>query len=99
MGAAARGEPTILVLEGEAGIGKTRLAGEAIDTSRSLGFTVLAGGGHPVEAAPYSAWRTVCGEALGFDTIVDPGRAGPSPASSVSKESRVDRICPRCSPP
>ena len=60
------------MLEGEAGIGKTRLAAEAIDTSRSLGFTVLAGGGHPVEAAPYSAWRTVCGEALGLDTIVDP---------------------------
>jgi class 3 adenylate cyclase/tetratricopeptide (TPR) repeat protein len=71
--AAARGEPTILVLEGEAGIGKTRLAGEAIDTSRALDFTVLTGGGHPVEAAPYSAWRSVCGEALGFDTIVDPG--------------------------
>ena len=72
LGAAARGEPTVLVLEGEAGIGKTRLVVEAMDTGRLFGFTVLTGGGHPVETAPYSAWRTLCGEALGFDTIVDP---------------------------
>ena len=72
LSAAARGEPTVLVLEGEAGIGKTRLVVEAMDTGRLFGFTVLTGGGHPVETAPYSAWRTLCGEALGFDTIVDP---------------------------
>ncbi len=72
LGAASRGEPTVLVLEGEAGIGKTRLIGEATANGRSLGFRVLTGGGHPVETAPYSAWRTICGEALGFDTVVDP---------------------------
>ena len=81
------------------GIGKTRLAGEAIDTSRSLGFKVLTGGGHPVEAAPYSAWRTVCGEALGFDTIVDPMERVRVLRAAVRRNPGRTGSVPACSPP
>jgi len=41
--AAARGEPSLLLLTGEAGIGKTRLATEVQEHARSEGFVVLRG--------------------------------------------------------
>ncbi|MET0454202.1 MAG: AAA family ATPase [Mycobacterium sp.] len=40
--AAARSAPTVLVLEGEAGIGKTTLWLDALDQAQRLGFRVLA---------------------------------------------------------
>jgi len=41
--AAVRGEGGMLLLAGDAGIGKTRLAGEAAARARGLGMTVLSG--------------------------------------------------------
>ena len=40
---AQAGEPGVIVISGEAGIGKTRLAAELGVTARAAGFTVLAG--------------------------------------------------------
>ena len=41
---AAAGTPAVVVVGGEAGVGKTRLAGEVMATARAAGATVLAGG-------------------------------------------------------
>lgn len=43
------GPSSVLVIEGEAGIGKTRLAQVMVDEARSRGLRVLSGGGHPFE--------------------------------------------------
>ena len=50
--AAAAGEPTVLMIVGEAGIGKTRLAREAIDLAESTGGLVL-------QARCYAAERSL----------------------------------------
>lgn len=41
--AASRGDGSVALLTGEAGMGKTRLCGEVISRARRLGFTVLVG--------------------------------------------------------
>jgi class 3 adenylate cyclase/tetratricopeptide (TPR) repeat protein len=56
-----RGHPKrIVIIEGEAGLGKTRLAGDLINQAEMLGVASLMGRGDAIEAAtPYYAWRPV----------------------------------------
>ncbi|WP_175507578.1 BTAD domain-containing putative transcriptional regulator [Nocardioides terrae] len=62
---AASGVPTFAVLTGDAGIGKTRLAGEIVERARALGARVLTGRGSQDDGAPpLWPWSTVL-ESLG----------------------------------
>lgn len=45
----SRGEAAVLTVEGEAGIGKTRLVRSIVDDARSRGLTVFSGQAHPFE--------------------------------------------------
>jgi len=49
LGRAAGGRPAIVVVEGEAGIGKSRLLAEALEAARSRGLQVVAGRGQDLE--------------------------------------------------
>ncbi len=63
--AARRGESRFLTLAGEAGIGKTRLAGELGREARELGCTVLAGGCSDTELSlPYLPFVEAIGNYL-----------------------------------
>jgi class 3 adenylate cyclase/tetratricopeptide (TPR) repeat protein len=54
---ASRGEGSVVVLSGESGIGKTRLADETIRSAEKAGFRALRGRAYPEElATPYSHW-------------------------------------------
>jgi class 3 adenylate cyclase/tetratricopeptide (TPR) repeat protein len=60
-----RGEGGVLVLSGEVGIGKSRLAEEAIKHAERNGFRVLRGRALPGElGAPYSHWAEAVREFL-----------------------------------
>jgi DNA-binding NarL/FixJ family response regulator len=80
-GRAANGEPAVVLVGGEAGIGKTRLVAELTDRSRALGARVLVGGCLPAggDGLPYApiveALRPLPGE-LGADSVR--GLIGPS---------------------
>ena len=67
------GRASILAIEGEAGIGKTRLVLSVIADARSRGVTVLCGQAHPFERTrPFG----VIAEALGLSRrSTDPRRA------------------------
>ncbi len=57
----------IVTIEGEAGIGKSRLVSHMIDEARTLGIPVLTGNGDSIErTAPYQAWKGVFPELLGY---------------------------------
>ena len=67
------GQGRLLIIEGEAGIGKSRLAGDLLRQARSLGFNVLAGAGDAIERfSPYYAWRPVFARLFELDLFSDP---------------------------
>ncbi len=56
---AQRGRGGSLLIEGDEGIGKTRLIEAVQVAARGAGLPALAGAGSPVDAAPYGAWRAI----------------------------------------
>jgi DNA-binding NarL/FixJ family response regulator len=72
MGDAARGRGGVVVLRGEAGIGKTRLAREALSRCERFGFELLAAAAEEIEQRrPFG----VVSDAIGVDRAQDGGRA------------------------
>lgn len=67
-----------IIIEGEAGIGKSALLAAVRERARATGLRVLAGGGSPVEIAPYHAWRPIFAELLG-----DLAARGPEPVGTA----------------
>jgi len=58
----------VVVLEGEAGAGKSRLVAELVDQAAAAGVPVLAGAGDAVERnTPWHAWRELFGRLPAFD--------------------------------
>ena len=60
---------SVVVVEGEAGIGKSALAADLIRTTESFDVQVLTGAALPVAQTPYQAWRDVITEVLGLTEI------------------------------
>jgi class 3 adenylate cyclase len=59
---------SVLVVEGEAGVGKSRLVAELLGQARAGGLLVLTGAGDAVEhRTPYYAWREVFAELAAVD--------------------------------
>ena len=67
------GRQRLLLIEGEAGMGKSCLLEELIGLCQARGLTVLAGAGHSSERqTPYRAWREVFNAYFELDGIDAP---------------------------
>ena len=65
LSAVARGEGQVVAIGGDAGVGKTRLAEEALRRTTPSTFRVLRGRGYEeVGDAPYAVWVEACAEFL-----------------------------------
>jgi DNA-binding NarL/FixJ family response regulator len=72
---ARRGAGGVMLVEGEPGIGKSMLLGEAAAESAELGFSLATGAADPLgRALPFFALRTALGEPFARFTAGDPER-------------------------
>lgn len=68
----AGGHGGVVVVEGEAGIGKSRLVEDLIEQADALGLRVLSGSGSAVEVlTPYFAWRPILWAALELGSVAE----------------------------
>ena len=66
------GRSRILLIEGEAGIGKSRLVAEMAQLMRERGIAGLQGAGRSIEQqTPYRAWRDIFGSYFDLDEVTD----------------------------
>ncbi len=71
---AGAGKSQLVIIEGEPGMGKSRLLLEALSDATAAGFRCVGGAGDPIErVAPYHAWRSVFAGLLDADETVDAG--------------------------
>jgi class 3 adenylate cyclase/tetratricopeptide (TPR) repeat protein len=62
----------VILVEGEPGIGKTRLLQDFASRSEARGLRILTGAGSAIEAStPYLAWRTVLADVLDLADVPD----------------------------
>jgi tetratricopeptide (TPR) repeat protein len=65
-----RGESRAVLLEGLAGMGKSRLVGELVERAEARGVLCLAGAADPIDhSTPYFAWRPVFARLLGLHAL------------------------------
>ena len=68
------GTGAMVVLEGEPGIGKSRLVDEWLERGYGLGVTTFLGKGSEIElSTPYHPWRGVFERLLGVEMVTDRG--------------------------
>ncbi|HEY1011687.1 MAG TPA: adenylate/guanylate cyclase domain-containing protein, partial [Herpetosiphonaceae bacterium] len=73
-GAGGSATGTVVTIEGEAGIGKSRLVADLQAQTRAMNIRALLGAGDAIEqTTPYFAWRAVFGQLLGVDPQALPG--------------------------
>ena len=67
LGALQTARAGLVVIEGEAGIGKSRLIADLLDQARLEACGALAGAGDAIEqSTPYHAWRPIFAQLLGW---------------------------------
>ena len=90
------GTSAVLILEGEAGLGKSHLVQDLLRQAAAQGFPTLFGAADGVEqATPYYAWRPIVGRLLGIDA---PGAAIPDARARVLEQLREDPALARLAP-
>ncbi len=89
------GQGSIIVLEGEAGIGKSRLAMFVADTASDHGLEVVTGYGESIESrVPFYVWRAIVITLLGLSMPSD-ARDQAADADRISGSLKVTAIASR----
>lgn len=60
---------SVVVVEGEAGMGKSAMAADLVRTAQSSNVQTLVGAALPVAQAPYHVWREVISDLLGLTGV------------------------------
>ncbi len=67
-----RGTEGVLIIEGETGIGKSRLIADLLGQAEALGVASLVGGGNALDkSTPYHAWRPIFKQLFRLDAFAD----------------------------
>ena len=86
----------LVIIEGEAGIGKSRLVDDLAHQATAQGVRVLAGAGEAMaQATPYQAWRPVFARLLEFDgAAADPVTRRRQVLAHLPPGSRTAQLAP-----
>jgi len=80
--------PGVIFIEGEAGIGKSRLVDDMRQQAREMNLNVVSGAGDAVERSSYYAWHNIFAELLGATDITDPDARLQQIEVSLDKDER-----------
>ncbi|HMA38211.1 MAG TPA: adenylate/guanylate cyclase domain-containing protein [Chloroflexia bacterium] len=89
------GAGRVVIVAGDAGIGKSRLVQETRRLARHLGLRVLAGTAGAIEqSTPYYAWRAVFGDLFAPDSQHDPAALRAIVLAQIPAEPEIQRLAP-----
>jgi tetratricopeptide (TPR) repeat protein len=89
------GDGGVLVMEGEAGIGKSRLVVAVAEEALGRGMAVLPGTGDAIErTTPYHLWRPVFAQLLGVNALSDTQARRVQALTFLQEESELLRLAP-----
>ena len=95
----ARGEAGVVIIEGEAGIGKSTLLAEFRAMAAETGLRVLAGSGDSLERAnSYHAWRGVFADVCGFPPDADEAERAELLRLFLAGHPGAERLAPLLNP-
>ena len=95
----ARGVAGVVIIEGDAGIGKSTLAAEFRALAAEAGLRVLAGSGDSLErASSYHAWRGIFGALLGFPADADEAERAGLLRRALADQPEALRLAPLLNP-
>jgi class 3 adenylate cyclase/tetratricopeptide (TPR) repeat protein len=85
------GQGGVVVIEGDAGVGKSRLVEDLVAQAEGLGLRMLIGAADPIaQSTPYAAWREVYRQLLGL---------GDSTGDLGARQARVRSALDTCDDP
>ncbi len=83
----SQGQQVALVIQGEAGIGKTKLVEHLLQQAKSVQVRLLVGAGDAIEKTnPYHAWRSVFWQLFGLEEISAQRESGLHVATALLDE-------------
>jgi len=89
------GSGRTVVVEGEAGIGKSHLLADLAREARALGIRVVAGAADAIEQrTPYHAWRGVFSALLGVDDAPDLAERRRRVLARLAGDADLERLAP-----
>lgn len=81
------GKGQVIILEGEAGMGKSRLVDDLLQHADRAGVKILVGAGDAIEkSASYHTWRPIFRQLFGLENALDGMEAGRQAIVSLSTE-------------
>ncbi len=89
------GRSGALLIEGEAGIGKSRLVADLLQQASARGVTGWLGAGDALEeSTPYHAWRPIFRQLFGLDELMDLKERRARVQNRLARDGEPSRLAP-----